>query len=494
MNIFKKIYEYIKQKLGEHESVYRARFRSLTRTTTFRVAFSFAGLYLTFALLLLGYIWLVSIGVLSYDADKAARREMSALTQIWEKNGVEALNVAVIERAASTNDNLFILITPEGQVLSGNIDAVPMDLSKVERPNKNTPFSQLQILTTGFRYYRDEDGGQKRAAKGVFIAGPDGYGLFVARDLGAGYNVAERVVSAVWTGSLAVLAFALLGGYFAARGAAKRVDELSKTTKKVMAGDLSVRAPVSIYKSGQGDEFDVLTQDLNAMLERTERLVQASRTIGDAIAHDLRSPLTRLRASLESQNHDNKTKEDLHVAIENATQDIDKIVGTFNAVLRLSRLEAGQGAIREQIDLSKALNEIAEMFEYSFEDKGIEFTTQIDDKLIANIDLSLMMQAITNLLDNAIKYTDSGKVILSAKKIDKKIEIAITDSGRGIAPENYEKALKRFERLDAARSTQGSGIGLSLALAIAEAHDGQLILSKGIEHKDGAGLKVSIIF
>lgn len=483
----------IKNRLGERESVYRARFRALTRTTTFKVAFSFAGLFLTFALLLLGYIYVVSVGVLSYDSDKAAKRELGTLVNIWERKGVEALNVAIIERAASTNDNLFVLITPEGDVLSGNIDAVPMDLSKVERPEKGTPFANIPIHSTAFRYYREEDENQRRAARGAFIAGPDGYGLFVARDLGAGYVVAERVVRAVWTGSLAVLAFALFGGYLAARGAAKRVDELSKTTQKVMAGDLSVRAPVNMLKTGQGDEFDALTQDLNAMLDRTERLVLASRTIGDSIAHDLRSPLTRLRAYLETQNMDAKSSDELHDAIENATQDIDKIVATFNAVLRLSRLEAGQGAILEPTDLTKNLQEIAEMFEYSFEDKGIEFKTEIAPDLRRDVDLSLLMQAVTNLLDNAIKYTQSGKVILRAQKIEKQIEISIIDSGRGIAPENYEKALKRFERLDAARTTQGSGIGLSLAQAIAEAHSGQLILSAGLEFEGRTGLKATLL-
>lgn len=493
MYFLKKIYLKIKNRLEERNSVFRARFHALTRTTTFKVAFSFAGLFLTFALLLLGYIYVVSVGVLSYDSDKAAKRELSVLTNIWEKKGVEALNVAIIERAASTNDNLFVLITPDGDVLSGNIDAVPMDLSKVERPEKGTPFANINIQSTSFRYYRDDDGNQRRAARGVFIAGPDGYGLFVARDLGAGYVVAERVVRAVWTGSLAVLAFALFGGYLAARGAAKRVDELSKTTQKVMAGDLSVRAPVNIFKVGQGDEFDALTQDLNAMLDRTERLVLASRTIGDAIAHDLRSPLTRLRAYLETQNMDAKSSDELHEAIENATLDIDKIVATFNAVLRLSRLEAGQGAILEPTNISQNLQEIAEIFEYSFEDKNIEFITKIAPDLRLDVDLSLLMQAVTNLLDNAIKYTPSGKVILQAQKIGKQVEISIIDSGTGIAPENYEKALKRFERLDAARTTQGSGIGLSLAHAIAEAHKGQLILSKGIEFEGRTGLKATLL-
>jgi signal transduction histidine kinase len=475
------------------ETGFRARFSALARTTTFKVATSFAALFLTFSLLLLGYVWVVSFGLLSFEADKAAKKEMQSLTMVWQNQGVDALNAALIQRAASNNDNLYVLITPQGDILSGNIDAIPMDLSNVQLPKIGTTLADSPLYQTSFTYSRDETKGQKRAARGVFLASFDGFGLFVAHDLGAGFAVAARVVNAVLGGSLAVLAFAIIGGYYAARGAARRVDELSRTTKKVMAGDLTVRAPINDLKIGSGDEFDILTDDLNNMLDRTERLVQASRTIGDAIAHDLRSPLTRLRVKLEDANIHAKNQDDLHEAIDVAIEDVDKIVTTFNAVLRLSRLEAGQGAIRENFDLSQTLNEIAEIFEYSFEDKELGFSADIEENLIINADKSLLIQAITNLLDNALKYTQTGEVRLVARKIEKRIHIKIIDTGLGIIPALRQKALKRFERLDAARTTQGSGIGLSLALAIAEAHDGELILSDGLVRENGVGLCVTII-
>lgn len=493
MKFLKPLWQKITAAFGARHGGYRERFAALSRTTTFKVAFSFAGLFLTFALIILGYIWFMTIGLLSYDADKAARNELSVLTKIWETQGVNALNVAVIERASQSGDLLLVLITPDGEILSGNIDTVPMDLSKVERPKGGTPFSEIPWQAASFTYSLPESGSQTRAARGVFFAGPDGYGLFVARDFGPGFVIAERVVRAVWAGSLIVLAFALIGGYLAAKGAAGRVDQLSKTTKRVMDGDLSVRAPVNIYKTGRGDEFDALTTDLNAMLERTERLVQASRTIGDAIAHDLRSPLTRLRAYLENASSQAKTKEELQDALGNSALEIDNIVATFNAVLRLSRLEAGQGAIKEKFNLSETLVELAELYEYSFEDKSLKFKTDIEQGLEINGDRSLIIQALTNLLENALKYTEIGEVIMSAHKRTDKVEIAIADSGKGI-PENLrEKAKKRFERLDAARSTQGSGLGLSLAQAIAEAHDGELILGDGIALNGNKGLKASII-
>ncbi len=493
MKFLNAIFGKIRHAFDARDNGYRARFSALSRTTTFKVAFSFAGLFLTFALIILGYIWFMTIGLLSYDADKAARNDLTALSKVWEGQGVNALNVAVIERASQTSDLLLVLITPDGQILSGNIDTVPMDLSKIERPKAGTPFVEIPWQATSFTYTRPDNNNQTRAARGVFLAGPDGYGLFVAHDFGPGFVIAERVVRAVWAGSLIVLAFALIGGYLAAKGAAGRVDQLSKTTKKVMDGDLTVRAPVNIYKIGQGDEFDTLTGDLNAMLERTERLVQASRTIGDAIAHDLRSPLTRLRAFLENAAAHAKTKEELQEALGNSALEIDNIVATFNAVLRLSRLEAGQGAIKEKFNLSETLGELGELYEYSFEDKELKFTTKIDENIELNGDKSLLIQAITNLLENALKYTDAGEVILSAHKIGDKIEIAVIDSGNGIPENQREKAKKRFERLDAARSTQGSGLGLSLAQAIAEAHDGELSLSDGIALNTNKGLKAALV-
>ena len=472
---------------------FRPSFSSLTRTTTFRVALSFASFFFLFAILLLGYILFITVGLLSYEAERGAKRELADLVRIWDTRGVNYLNMAVIERASASSDNIYVLITPKGAVLSGNLDAVPMDLSKVRRPAANELFSNIETAVTHFEYTRADAEDQERTARGVFMAGPDGYGLFVGRDLGAGAVISKKVVNAVWTGSIAVLAFAIVGGYLAARGAARRVDELSKTARAVMGGNLSIRAPERTYKKGEGDEFDALTSDINAMLERTEKLVQSSRTIGDAIAHDLRSPLTRLRANLENAAHQSKSIDEYKDTIEETIEGLDRVTTTFNAVLRLSRLEAGQGANFAQTDLSEMLAELGEFYELSVEDKGLLFKTSIDKNLNLKVDKSLLTQAITNLLDNAIKFTNSGAIELSARKAKNQIEIAVKDTGIGIDEKDRENALKRFVRLDDARSTQGSGLGLSLAQAIAEVHKGKIILEDGLKTPNGFGICVKLV-
>ena len=474
-----------------------ASIRSSTRTTTFRVALAFAGLFAGFAVLLLGFLYATTVGRLGIEADQVARREMSDLSVIWTTQGIQGLNMEVIQRAARADETLYVLVRPNGSVLSGNIDAAPLDLSQVRRPPADAAIDPESAVSNAFTYERPSqiDGRlEKRRARGRFVAGPDGYGLFVARDLGPGAEAADQVARVIWMGGAGVLAFALVGGFLASRQAAGRVDELSRTTRAVMAGDLAQRAAVRTLRPGEGDEFDDLTEDLNAMLERIDRLVVAARTTGDSIAHDLRSPLTRLRARLENAVAASNGEDDLRDAIEDTLTQLDGVVGTFNAVLRLSRLEAGEGGHLAPLDASLLVVQLADMFEPVVDDKGLKFTTMIEPDLNVRADKSLLAQALSNMLDNAVKYTSSGEVILGAKRFGPhEIELYVTDSGMGIPAAQRIYATQRFARLDAARSLPGTGIGLSLALAIAEVHKGRFQLADGLAHAGGIGVRASLI-
>ncbi|MEN9874831.1 MAG: hypothetical protein RL186_1728, partial [Pseudomonadota bacterium] len=394
--------------------------RASTRTTTFRVAMAFAGLFAGYALLLLGFLYAATVGRLGLEADQAARREMSELIVVWAGRGIEGLNMEVIQRAARTEDTLYTLIHPDGRVVSGNIDGVPIDLSRVPKPDTQIGPDLQKAISNAFSYERPElETGRvvKRRARGLFLAGPDGYGLFVARDLGPGVEVADQVAQVIWVGGAAVLAFALTGGFFASRQAASRVDELTRTTRAVMAGDLTQRAAVRTLRPGEGDEFDALTHDLNAMLERIDNLVRAARTTGDSIAHDLRSPLTRLRARLETALATAKGEEELRGHLDDSLGQLDDIVATFNAVLRLSRLEAGVGGQMARLDISGLVAQLGEMFEPVIEDKGLTYREAIEPDLMILADASLLSQAISNLLDNAVKYTATGHIELGVKRL-----------------------------------------------------------------------------
>jgi signal transduction histidine kinase len=476
--------------------------RSSARTTTFRVAMAFAGLFAGFAVLLLGILYATTVGRLGIEADQAARRELSDLGVIWSTQGVEGLNMEVIQRAARANDTLYVLVRPNGTVLSGNIDGAPIDLSQVQRPPADSVLDPQSAISNAFSYERPNptDGRiEKRRARGLFLAGPDGFGLYVARDLGPGVEAADQVAQVIWMGGAGMLAFALVGGFLAARQAAGRVDELSRTTRAVMAGDLGRRAAVRVIRAGEGDEFDDLTEDLNAMLERIDRLVVAARTTGDSIAHDLRSPLTRMRARLENAAMSARNEDDLRDVVDDTLAQLDTVVATFNAVLRLSRLEAGEGGQLAPMDVSLLVVQLADMFEPVVDDKGLKFTAVIEPDLNVLADKSLLAQALSNLLDNAVKYTDTGEIILSAKRVtisdpaSSEIELSVSDSGMGIPESSRSYATQRFSRLDSARSLPGTGIGLSLALAIAELHKGRFELRDGLAHEGQVGLTAAII-
>jgi signal transduction histidine kinase len=474
-----------------------ASVRSSTRTTTFRVAIAFAGLFAGFAVLLLGFLFATTVGRLGIEADQAARAELSDLGIIWSEQNIQGLNMEVIQRAARSDDTLFALVRPDGTILSGNIDGVPIDLSRVKRPDPMSQLDPQTAIANAFTYERPEpiDGKlTKRRARGLFLAGPDGYGLFVARDLGPGVEAADQVARVIWWGGAGVLAFSLIGGFLAARQAAGRVDELSRTTRAVMAGDLKRRAAVRTVRPGDGDEFDDLTEDLNAMLERIDRLVVGARTTGDSIAHDLRSPLTRLRAKLENAAASARSEDDLRDTIDDALIQLDEVVATFNAVLRLSRLEAGVGGQLATLDASALMVELADMFEPVIDDKGLMFEAAIEPDLKVMADKSLLAQAISNMIDNAVKYTQTGQITIGARRLAmREVELYVSDSGMGIPADQRSFATQRFTRLDAARTLPGSGIGLSLAVAIAELHKGKFELSDGIIHELGTGLHASLI-
>jgi signal transduction histidine kinase len=456
---------------------------ALSRTTTFRVAIAFAGLFAGFSLILLGYIYATTVGRLGVEAERGARAELLELRGLWAGQGVVAVNREVISRAVRVSNGLYVLITPDGTVMSGNIDAVPLDLSRVQKPSAGG--APADPVFASFSYFRpNPDTGvlEERQARGWFLAGSDGFGLFVARDLGPGVAIANQVAQVVWSGSAAVLAFALVGGFMAARQAAGRVEELGNTARAVMAGDLSRRAAVRPARPGEGDEFDGLTSEINAMLDRIERLVASARTIGDTVAHDLRSPLTRLRGRLEAAAADGSADADaLRDTLDRAVAELDAVVVTFNAVLRLSRLEAGEGARAEPVALSALAGEIADLFEPAVTDAGLLFEDDIQLDLHVLGDRSLLAQALTNLIDNAIKYTGSGTVSVALRRGPSgDVRLSVADTGPGIPTDQRARALERFVRLDSARSTVGTGIGLSLAVAVAEVHGGTLELSDGL--------------
>jgi hypothetical protein len=259
-----------------------------------------------------------------------------------------------------------------------------------------------------------------------------------------------------------------------------------------MAGDLTRRAPVR----GAGDEFDELAQALNAMLDRIEQLMHTTRTAGDAIAHDLRSPLTRFRQKLESALDKPADTEADREALKKALDEADNLFNMFAAVLKLSRVEEASNWRLARVDVTEILRELLEFYEPAAEDEGLSFWGEVQDNLVLQGDHGLFTQAVSNLIENALKYTPpGGRVeVRAVRRPDARIEIAVSDNGPGVPAGDRDRVQERFVRLESARSTAGVGLGLSLVGAVARLHRGGLHLRDGLDNAQGGkGLTAALV-
>jgi len=269
--------------------------------------------------------------------------------------------------------------------------------------------------------------------------------------------------------------------------ALKRVEAVGRTTRAIMDGDLSRRVPVR----GTGDEFDDLASGVNAMLDRIEHLMKSMRQVTNDIAHDLRTPLTRLRQRLELARSRAVSIEELREALSHAILQTDSILETFGALLRIAQIEAGGRAVPAMpLNVSKLLNGIVDDFAPVAEDHGQKLIAEIDPDLKLTGDPELLTQMVVNLVDNAIRHTPSGaKIAVQARAVRDGLELAVADTGPGIPVKERDNVLRPFYRLEASRTTEGSGLGLSLVAAIAERHDAKLSLAD-----NAPGLRVAVLF
>jgi len=319
--------------------------------------------------------------------------------------------------------------------------------------------------------------------------------LFVGADIGEDQAYVVKIVRALWGAGALVVVLGLAGGVLVSRNVSRSMANLTEVVAAVRNGAFNARAPVR----GSNDEFDELAEGINDMLDRLERSMAAHKHAGDAIAHDLRSPVTRLRARLEAAYIDVEAgRGNAEKALAQALEDTDGVLKTFGAVLAIARLQAaGEVPNSELLNPGQLADNMAELYEPVCEDVGLEFRAELAQDLTVRGNREFLAQALANILDNAVKYTPAGgAIMLRVRQTSSgEIEFSVTDTGPGVPEEDRDRVVDRFVRLENSRNQPGAGLGLSLVAAVAQAHRGRLELAEGPGKVDdmGPGLRVALI-
>lgn len=444
----------------------------LLRTSTFQLTILYAVILAVSTIAVAAFLYWATIGFLQRQTDSTIEVEITGLREQYSLRGLNGLSRAIGERIRRGDDPeaLYLFADRQLRPLAGNIDEWP----------------DLVNRDDGWYSFTNRIDGRAVPARARVLALPEGLVLLVGRDISDLARLLGLAAAALAWGAGLVIALSLAGGIFMSNRALKRVESINDTTRGIITGDLSQR----VETRGSGDEFDQLAINLNRMLDQIEKLMGGVQHVGDSIAHDLRTPLTRLRHSLE-ETAASKDLNSMREQVQSAIDDADRLLATFSALLRIARIESGSYANRrETVSLPRLVADALEMYEVIADEKKIDVRRQVDAVPDIVGDRDLIFQLITNLIDNALKYTPSGgelRVGVSASKSD--VVLTVTDSGCGIAEAELENVTRRFYRVDNSRAHPGSGLGLSLVQAVTDLHSAVLDFTNLDE-----GLRVAVTF
>lgn len=445
-----------------------ARFASLMRTTAVRLTTLYLLLFAVGAVALVFYMTNMSASMLTSQTQEALGEEVASVGKAYARGGIPQLVRTIDYRSRQPGAYLYLVADPAGRILAGNVEGVEPGVLDTDG-----------IVERAFQYRRYGEQGveTEHRAVAVVIALPNGMRLLVGRDLGEPERFREIVRRSLMLALGIMGAGAFLIWFFVGRRALKRIDDVSRASQRIMDGDLTGRLPVS----GSGDEFDRLSANLNVMLGRILELNEGLKQVSDNIAHDLKTPLTRLRNRAEEALSGKKAGPEYRAALEDIIGESDQLIRTFNAILMISRLEAGYSTENlENMAVAPIMRDVAEMYEPVAEDAGVALELAELDEVALHINRELVGQTISNLVDNAIKYAQASEkkaaVILSMERDKDFVRIVVADNGPGIPEEKREQATERFVRLEESRTQPGSGLGLSLAKAVMKLHGGALRL------------------
>ncbi len=450
-------------------------FGKLIRTTAFRLTLVYLFLFALFAASLLGFFAWNTRQLITEQITATVNAETGEVSDIFARRGLRGLVLTIENRALRPGANLYLVTTPAGQAVAGNVGSLSPGVMAT------TGWSE-----TAYRRLDDQDSTNHFALVKVTELS-SGFRLLIGHDLEERRRLFGIVAHAAQWSVLIVVVLGLGGGIFVARRVLRRIDAMTGTTQRIMAGDLSGRLPVG----RSGDELDRLAGNLNAMLERIEALMMGLKEVSDNIAHDLKTPLTRLRNRAEDALAKSRTEAEYRSALERTIEESDGLIRTFNALLMIARAESGQArGNMDDFDAADVARGIHELYEPLAEDDGMTLRVKVEAAPLHG-NRELISQALANLVENAIKYgkpdatvqplaptaeTDRREILIEAKRVGDRVLLSVTDHGPGIPVADRKHAVERFVRLEASRTLPGSGLGLSLASAVATLHGGDLRL------------------
>ena len=453
-------------------------FGKLIRTTAFRLTLVYLFLFALFAASLLGYFAWNTRRMVTEQIATTVNAETGELSDIFGRRGLRGLVFNIENRALRPGANLYLVTAPNGPAIAGNVGSLAPGV-----------LATAGWSETAYRRLDEQDSADHRALVLVTEL-PGGFRLLIGRDLEERRRLFGIVAKAAQWSVLIVVVLGLGGGIFVARRVLRRIDAMTGTTQRIMAGDLSGRLPVG----RSGDELDRLAENLNAMLERIEALMMGLKEVSDNIAHDLKTPLTRLRNRAEEALAKSGSEAEYRGALERTIEESDGLIRTFNALLMIARAESGQArGNMDDFDAADVANGIHELYEPLAEDDGMSLQVKTASTPLHG-NRELISQALANLVENAIKYgkpvataqplsagavaaADSRVILIEARRDGDSVLLSVTDHGPGIPEADRKHAVERFVRLEASRTQPGSGLGLSLASAVATLHGGELRLS-----------------
>jgi signal transduction histidine kinase len=440
----------------------------LIRTTTFKLTLVYLTVFAVFAVFLLGYFAWNTQRLITQQITETVDAEITGLSEQYRQGGIRRLVVVVEARARRPGSSLYLVTTFTGEALAGNVGSLVPGV--LDKPG---------WAETLYRRQDESEGAEHHVLVRVFQL-PGGFRLLVGRDLEERERL-QRIITDAGRWSIAlVIVLGLGGGFFVTRRVLKRIDAMSETTRRIMAGDLGGRLPIA----GTGDELDRLASNLNAMLERIEALMRGLKEVSDNIAHDLKTPLTRLRNRCEAALRHAASEADYRAALEATIEESEGLMRTFNALLMIARAESGQARDdMTEFDAAEIARDVGELYEPLADQKGLALKVEAPRPAPVRGNRELISQALANLVDNAIKYAkphaeavNGAEILVTAQGEGDRILLAVADRGPGIPQADRGRAVERFVRLEQSRSEPGSGLGLSLAAAVAHLHAGELRL------------------